>query len=92
MKKTAQLLFATLILAASGSANSWWGNDGWNCWPAWTPMYWMEEIFDDNDYWGYGPYGYGAPYSGYGYGPYGYPAGSYYGYPGAGYGYPGYRY
>jgi hypothetical protein len=90
---TTRFLFTLPLLAASASASAWWGNDGWNCWPVWTPMYWMEEVFDDNDYRGYGPYGYGVPYGGYGYDPYGHPAGGYYpypdyGFPATGYGYP----
>ena len=77
-----KLILAALLLAVSTQASAWWGNDYYNDWPVWTPMYWMEEMENewDDDY--YGPYGYG---------PYGYP-GYGYGYPGYGYGYPGYGY
>ncbi len=47
-----------------------------NDWPEWTPMYWMKEFSDsfdnNNDYWGYGPYG---PPPVYGPAPYGPPPG-----------------
>ena len=70
MKTQLKLLIAGLLLLFSASSFGWWGNNGWGGWnpyPVWTPMYWAEEMFDDNDY--YGPYG-GYP----GYGGYGYPA------------------
>jgi opacity protein-like surface antigen len=88
MKKILTISMGALLLAASLNASAWWGNDGWgrgyNDWPVFTPMYWMEEMADswDDDYYdgyyggpygGYGPgYGYGAPYGG-GYAP-AYPA------------------
>ena len=85
MKFRLELLVAGLLLLFSTSSYAWWGNNGWGGWnpyPVWTPMYWAEEIFDNNDY---GPYG----YPGYG----GYPAYGYGGYPPYGYGnYPGYTY
>lgn len=96
MKTQLKLLIAGLLLLFTSSSFAWWGNNGWgnngwNNWPVWTPMYWAEEVFDDNDR--YGPYGYPG-YGGYGYpgyGGYGYPAYGGYGYPGyGGYGYPGY--
>ena len=97
MKKLIKLFAAVLLITASTNSFAWWGNNGWggwNDWPVWTPMYWMEEMFEDDYYggpWGgYGPYGYGG-YPGYGYG--GYPGYGYGGYPGYGYGgYPGYGY
>lgn len=88
-------LLATIILLSSTNASAWGGNNGWdwNPWPAWTPMYWMEEMVGDNDWYnnGYGgPYGY-APY-GYGYGPGPTPYNGGYGAPyyGGGYPYGGY--
>jgi hypothetical protein len=99
MKKSLSVSIGALLLAASLSANAWWGGDRWggygyNDWPVWTPMYWMEEMSDswDDDYydgyygggpWGGGPWG--GPYGGPGYygAPYG---GGYYGAPyGGGY-------
>jgi hypothetical protein len=104
MKKSLSVSIGALLLAASLSANAWWGGDRWggygyNDWPVWTPMYWMEEMSDswDDDYydgyygggpWGGGPWGggpWGGPYGGPGYygAPYG---GGYYGAPyGGGY-------
>lgn len=70
----------------NGWGNNGWGNSGWNDWPVWTPMYWAEEMFDDNSY---GPYNYG------GYSPYGYGPNNYGGYPPYGYrpnNYSGYGY
>ncbi len=109
MKKFLSVSIGALLLAASLSASAWWGGDRWggygyNDWPVWTPMYWMEEmsdVWDDDyydDYWG-GPYGgpwggpWGGPYGGPGY--YGAPYGGGYGAPygggyGAPYGGPGY--
>jgi hypothetical protein len=86
MKKILSISMGALLLAASLNASAFWGNNnngwgnggGYNDWPVFTPMYWMEEMsdqWDDDNYGGgYGaPYGggYGAPYGG-GYGaPYG---------------------
>ncbi len=101
MKSKSRLVIAGLLLLFSTSSFAWWGNNGWGDWnpyPVWTPMYWAEEMFDDNDYYGpypyggYPAYGYGGyPYSPYGYGYGGYPAYGYGGYPayGSPYGYPG---
>ncbi|MDB4522084.1 sulfur globule protein CV1, partial [Gammaproteobacteria bacterium] len=69
MKKVLSVSLGALLLAASLSASAFWGNNGWgngggyNDWPVFTPMYWMEEMsdsWDDDDYYGggYGP-GYG---------------------------------
>jgi hypothetical protein len=100
MKFSRTLTAAAALLASSTAMAQFWGGDryydgygNYNDWPVWTPMYWMEEFFDNgfwnNDDYGYGgygyaPYGYGAPY-GYapfsGYAPYG-------AYPGAGYAAP----
>lgn len=108
MKNRKTVLLALLFgLFLSFNASAWWGNNGWgnngwgnngwgngwNSWPEWTPMYWMEEMSDEmggNNWGGYGgPYGYGGgPYSYGGYGPYGYGGGPY-GY-GGGYGPYGY--
>ncbi len=93
MRATLKLLCTAILLGGSVTASAW-GNNGWdwNPWPAWTPMYWMEEMVGGNnwydDYYG-GPYGYGGygPY-GPGYGPYRYGPG--YGVPYSGYG--GYPY
>ena len=98
MKFSRTLMAATALLASSAAMGQYWGGDryngygDYNDWPVWTPMYWMEEFFDNgfgnNDDYGYGgygynPYGYGAPY-GYapfsGYAPYGTPPGYGYGY------------
>ena len=91
MRKLITNIIALLLFASSGQALAWWGGNGWdwNPWPVWTPMYWMEEMVGDDDW--YGPYGYGG-YGGYPYGGYGgYPYGGGYGYPYAGYGtYPYY--
>ena len=73
MKPVFKFAATCLLLGTSLNATAWWGNNGWdwNPWPVWTPMYWMEEMVGDNDwydnYYG-GPYGY-APYGSYGYGP-----------------------
>lgn len=92
MKKILSISTGALLLAASLSASAWWGGDRWggygyNDWPVWTPMYWMEEMSDswDNDYYdGY----YGGPYGGPWGGGYGAPYGGYYGAPYGGYGAP----
>ena len=89
MKKVLSVSIGALLLAASLNASAFWGGDNWggggyNDWPVFTPMYWMEEMSDswdddyyDGGYYGGGPWGrggpgyYGAPYGG-GYGaPYG---------------------
>lgn len=88
MKKKFKGILIASMLALSGNAVAWWGGNGWdwNPWPVWTPMYWMDEMFNDDDYYGYGPYGGYAP------SPYGFPGHGYaptpwgYGYPGGGYG------
>jgi hypothetical protein len=71
--RVAAVLFG-LLVSLNASAG-WFGNDnGWDDsdWPEWTPMYWMEEMFDsfddDDDYYrygprGYAPYGYAQPYA-----------------------------
>ncbi len=90
MKKVSLLAVLASALVASGSASAdwfgdrWGGGNGYNDWPTWTPMYWMEEMTDSMDSNGFGgrnnnyaPYGYGAPVAPYGYGapaPYGYGA------------------
>ncbi len=93
MKSTLKLSLALVLLGGSVNASAWWGGDGWdwNPWPVWTPMYWMEEMIDNNDWYdGYGP-GYGGYGSPYGYGPgYGNPYGYGPGY--GGYGSPYYGY
>lgn len=94
--KLTSLLLAAALMLGTSSAHAWWGwggNDYWddNDWPVFTPMYWMEEMFDewdddywDDDYYRYGPgYGWGGP--GYGWGGPGY--GGY----GPGYGWGGPR-
>lgn len=97
MKAVIRGLGAALLLSTSTHAAAWWGNNGWdwNPWPVWTPMYWMEEMVGDNDWYdnyysgpyGYSPYGYGPYYGGYGTpyygGGYGTPYGG--GYPYGGY-------
>ena len=104
MKKLLGIGLTTLLLMLSASSYAWWGNNGWgnngrgnngwNDWPVWTPMYWAEEMFDDND--NYGPYNYGGygPYNYGGYAPYGYGSNNYGGYGynpySGGYGYPEY--
>ncbi len=87
------LIVAGFLLVSASPAQAWWGNNGWgynwNPWPVWTPMYWADEMFDNDDYYGgpwygrtypYGPYNYYQPYN-YGRGYYG----------NSGY-YPNYRY
>ena len=60
MKKIFGMTLGALLLAASLSANAFWGGNNWggnnwggyNDWPEWTPMYWMEEFMnrlDDDD-------------------------------------------
>ena len=75
--RTLAVLFGLLVSMSANAGwfgnNNSWGNNGYDDsdWPEWTPMYWMEEMFDnfddDDDYYRRGPYGY-APY---GYGPQG---------------------
>jgi hypothetical protein len=88
----------TLGLAQSASAgwNDSWGNgNGYNDYPTWTPMYWMEEMFDtfdSNDFGNNTPWGWNRnnrsynnsnngyyPQQGYGYPQAGYPQQGYYG-------------
>ena len=91
MKRLRLAILAGLLFLAAAPAQAWWGGNGWdwNPWPVWTPMYWAEEMFDDNDYYG-GPWGGYGPYYG-GYGGYPYNSGYYGGYPNYGnYGYPYY--
>ena len=99
MKKILSISLGALMLAASLNASAFWGNNGnngwgngggYNDWPVFTPMYWMEEMSDswdnNDDYYGggYGP-GYGPGYGG----GYGAPYGGGYGAPyGGGYGAP----
>uniref|UniRef100_UPI0025E40277 hypothetical protein n=1 Tax=Sulfurivirga sp. TaxID=2614236 RepID=UPI0025E40277 len=86
MKKWLAGSALALLLTAAGGAQAGccgWGNDDPyddNDWPEWTPMYWMEEFFDDDDDYP-PPYGYGYPPPPPAYG-YGYPP------PPPGYGYP----
>jgi hypothetical protein len=89
MKKVSFMAVVASLLLASGSASAdwfgdrWGGNNGYNDWPMWTPMYWMEEMADTMDDQGWSgrnnravaPNGYGVP------APYGYPQAPYYGYP-----------
>ncbi len=86
-------------VASNASASWWGSDDDYECWgpygkipgcnpyDEWDPRYWMEEMEDmfddDDDYYRYGGYGYGAPAYGYGAPGYGYgaPAPAYGGYP-----------
>lgn len=82
---TSLLLVSTGSFAWGGGNNNWgpfgnngWGNNGrgnnYNSYDEWDPRYWMEEMentFDDDNYYGGGPNGYGGP------GPYGPPPGYY---------------
>ncbi len=70
------VLFSLLGVAQSSLAKDWFGKNnrfggfgnsfgnGNNCndWPEWTPMYWMEEMMDNNDNC-YPSYGYAGGYS-----------------------------
>lgn len=89
MNTVMKLLGSALLLGTTSTVSAWGGNNGWdwNPWPAWTPMYWMEEMVGDNDW--YGNNYYGGPY---GYAPYGYGPGPYYGGYGAPYYGSGYPY
>ena len=91
------LMALGLMTAATSSYAFFWDNDDWECrgpfgeipgcnpYDEWDPRYWMEEMeemWNDDDDYGYGRGGYGMPY-GAGYQqPYGY------GYPQQPYGYP----
>lgn len=59
-----------LLMSTASVQAGWFGNDNYwddDDWPEWTPMYWMDEMFnDDDDYWG-GPWG-GGPGWGRGWG------------------------
>ena len=77
MKNLIRSMLALAMLTIATSSFAWWGGgNNWNPYDEWDPRYWMEEmedVFDDDDDYYYGPYGY--PYGGgYGgpYGPYGY--------------------
>ena len=69
MKKT--ILTTSLCISLNASAfldfNSYGPGYDDNDWPVWTPMYWMEEMFGDNDNdrrYRYYPYPYNnAPYN-----------------------------
>ena len=78
MKKLfASSLLAGLLVSSTVYAGCCgWGSDGPyddNDWPEWTPMYWMEEFFNDDEAYYPPPYGYGYPpppgYYHYGYPP-----------------------
>ncbi|MCH9742638.1 MAG: sulfur globule protein CV1 [Proteobacteria bacterium] len=84
VKKASWIVLMSLGVALPASA--YWGDNwgGYNNWPTWTPMYWMEEAFDNfdddsgyrpwgnNRYGGYPRWGNGAPYYPQGgYAPYG---------------------
>jgi len=93
-KVIAASVVSAFLMGLAGNASAFWGSDDdWKCWgpmgkipgcnpyDEWDPRYWMEEmedIWDDDDEYGYGGYGggyrpggYGMPYGG-GYGmPYG---------------------
>jgi hypothetical protein len=55
MTKIIKHLMMLGLLLSSQAALAWggspWGNNGWddNDWPKWTPMYWMEEFFNNDD-------------------------------------------
>jgi len=109
MKKTVlSVAVMALSLGMSHTASAFWGdnwgggNNGYNDWPTWTPMYWMDEMsnqFDNNNFggnnmpwgWNRGGNGYNNGYNGYapyGYSPYGYAPQPAYQYSPYGYGYP----
>ena len=73
------MLVGLLVSNAVHAGCCGWGDDD-NEWPEWTPMYWMEEFFGDDEAYYPPPYGYGYPA----------PPGYYYGYPPA-MPYPPYR-
>jgi hypothetical protein len=100
MKKIISITLGALLLAATLNASAFWGNNGnngwgggngYNDWPIFTPMYWMEEMsneFDNNNFNGGPGYGYGNGY-GMPFGGNGMPFGNGYGAPyGGGYGAP----
>jgi len=96
-------VFSALLLGAGNASAFWGGGNDWECrgpygeipgcnpYDEWDPRYWMEEMedmWDDDDEYGYGGYGrgYGNPYGGgYGNNPYGGGYGNPYG---GGYGNP----
>lgn len=97
MKKWAAIATAALTLGVAQSASAFWGdswggNNGYNDYPTWTPMYWMDEMFNTFDNNGFGgnnmPWGWNrGGNNGYNNGYY--PQQGYgYGYPQQGYGYP----
>jgi hypothetical protein len=92
MKKTITLLLAALLIAMSTSASAFWRDRyyddyGYNDWPVFTPMYWMEEFIDEFDRDSrYGNRGWGN--RGWNRGYRGYPPYGGYGYPQRGYGAP----
>ena len=107
MKAILRFFMAISLLLAATSSFAWfggndWGGYGgdWNPYDEWDPRYWMEEMEqewdDDDDYYRYGPGGYGGGYGpgygGYGPGYGGYGPGPGYGYGGYGPGYGGYGY
>lgn len=97
MKKWVAIATTALTLGVAQSASAGWndnwgGGNGYNDYPTWTPMYWMDEMFntfDNNDFggnnmpWGWNRGGNRGYNNGY------YPQQGYgYGYPQQGYGYP----
>jgi hypothetical protein len=92
MKKWMAIAAAALTLGVAQSASAGWndnwgGGNGYNDYPVWTPMYWMDEMFnnfDDNGYGNNTPWGWNRGgnrgYNNNGYYPqqgYGYPQGAY---------------
>jgi len=54
MKKWMAVATAALTLGVAQSASAFWGdswsgNNGYNDYPTWTPMYWMDEMFNTFD-------------------------------------------
>ena len=84
-------MFVLFLMGAASSASAFWGgDDDWKCWgpmgevpgcnpyDEWDPRYWMEEMedmFDDDDNYGYGggggPWNNGPWSNNRGYAPYG---------------------